>query len=87
MGITSIRLQADLEQPLSELADKKNRSKNWLINHAIKELIEKEKLEATRWAETLQALESVKAGDIVDGDKVHDWLESWGTPSEKAQPK
>jgi predicted transcriptional regulator len=35
------------------------------------------------WQDTLNALESVKEGKVIDGEKVHDWLESWGTAQEK----
>jgi predicted transcriptional regulator len=56
MTITSIRLRSELEKPLSEMADKLNRSKNWVINQAIKEYLEHEALEQQRWQETLQAL-------------------------------
>lgn len=35
-----------------------------------------------RWQDTLEALKSVKAGRVVDGETVHEWLETWGTPQE-----
>lgn len=38
------------------------------------------------WQDTLEALESVKVGRIVDGEEVHDWLESWGTAQEQNVP-
>ena len=40
MPITSIRLQAELEEPLMLMAKKFQRSKNWMINQAIKEFVE-----------------------------------------------
>ena len=36
MGVTSIRLQAEIENPLEVLAKKLDRSKNYIINQAIK---------------------------------------------------
>ncbi|MBT4092248.1 MAG: ribbon-helix-helix protein, CopG family [Deltaproteobacteria bacterium] len=36
MGITSIRIQPELIGPLEELAVEAQRSKNWLINEAIR---------------------------------------------------
>jgi len=39
MGITSIRLADDINKPLEVLASKLDRSKNYLINQAIKEFL------------------------------------------------
>lgn len=44
-------------------------------------------LEEKRWQDTLQALESVSQGKVVDGEKIHEWLESWGTDNELGVPK
>jgi predicted transcriptional regulator len=87
MSVTSVRLQTELELPLDELAGKLSRSKNWIINQAIKDYISAQTLEETRWQETLQALESVRQGKVVDGDTVHAWMKSWGTDNELDVPK
>jgi predicted transcriptional regulator len=42
--------------------------------------------EKQRWLDTLEALEDIHKGNIVDGDKVHTWLESWGTKHELLSP-
>ena len=60
MGVTSIRLQPEVEEPLKLLSKKLDRSRNYLINQAIKEFIEKQAIEEKRWADTVLALESVK---------------------------
>ncbi len=86
MSVTSIRLQPDIEKTLAETAEKLQRSKNWLINQAIKEFLEKQTLETQRWQETLQALDSIQSGNSIKGDKVHAWLESWGTDDEQEKP-
>ncbi|MCZ6828259.1 MAG: ribbon-helix-helix domain-containing protein, partial [Gammaproteobacteria bacterium] len=39
MGVTSIRLSSEIEAPLEELAEKLDRSKNYLINQAIREFV------------------------------------------------
>lgn len=38
-----------------------------------------------RWYETIRAIESMQLGKVVDGDKVHAWLKSWGTADELSQ--
>ncbi len=86
MSVTSIRLANEIETPLEQLALKLDRSKNYIINLAIKEFVARQSVEDDRWAETLEALESVKAGDTVDGEIVTAWLKSWGTDSELTAP-
>jgi len=87
MGVTSIRLQPEVEKPLELLSKKLDRSRNYLINQAIKEFIEKKVIEDKRWTDTLLALESVKNGAVVEETEVVDWLKSWGSKSEKSPPK
>ncbi len=87
MAITDIRLQSDLEPTLEKLATKLRRSKNWLVNQAVREYIEKNKIEAKRWEDTLLALESVKGEMHIPEEKVDMWLQSWGTENEEQPPK
>lgn len=87
MSITSVRIQAELENGLDALASKLQRSKSWVINQAIREFIEKQALEQQRWQETLDALTSVKQGKVVSGEAVHAWLRSWGSAEELPPPK
>lgn len=86
MPVTSIRLRDDLDKSLIELAKKTDRSKNWLINQAIKEFVESQELEEKRWLETLPALDSVKSGKSVDSEDVEAWLSSWGSSNERNAP-
>jgi len=85
--VTSIRLQPGIEKTLEEAAEKLQRSKNWLINQAIKEFLQKETRENKRWQETLIALDSLNNGNVVEGASVHSWLESWGSETELEKPK
>ncbi len=87
MGVTSVRLQPEIENPLDNLSKKLDRSKNYLINQAIKEFLARKSLEDERWSETLEAIDSVKSGKLIDEKAVNDWLESWGTDSELKPPE
>ena len=87
MGITSVRLSDDIDQPLDLLSKKLDRSKNYLINQAIKEFLAKQSFEDSRWLDTLEALESIKAGKSVDEADVNAWLTTWGTGNRASQPK
>ena len=87
MGVTTIRLQPEVESGLAAMSDKLHRSKNWLVNQAIREFVARQELEQSRWTETLTAMESVAQGKIVSGQAVHSWLESWGTANELPPPQ
>ena len=87
MGVTSVRLQPEIESPLEKLATKLDRSKNYLINQAIKEFLARKSLEDKKWNETLEALDSVKSNRIVAEQDVNEWLNSWGKDNEIKPPK
>lgn len=87
MSVTSIRLQPGLEKALDETAEKLQRSRNWLINQAIKEYLKKESIEDKRWEDTLMALDSLSNGEVINSASVHSWLESWGSDSELQKPE
>lgn len=86
MGVTSVRLQPEIENPLEDLSKKLDRSKSYLINQAVKEFLVRKSLEEQRWAETLEAIDSVMSGKLIEENVVNDWLESWGTENELEPP-
>ncbi len=86
MGVTSIRLQPEIENPLEDLSKKLDRSKSYLINQAVKEFLARKALEEQRWIETLEAIDSVKSRKLIEEKEVNDWLESWGTENELKPP-
>jgi hypothetical protein len=59
---------------------------NHPINKKSKKTLEQQSMENLRWQETLQALDSVKAGRSVDGQRVHEWLSSWGEQGSSNTP-
>lgn len=87
MSVTSVRLQPDVEQGLEQTANRQRRSKSWLINQAVREYVQRQQGEDARWGQTLDALDDVVAGRVVDGAAVHAWLKSWGTADEIKAPK
>jgi predicted transcriptional regulator len=87
MSVTSIRLNSDVEIPLEQLAEKLDRSKNYLINQAVKEFVARHSMEEARWLDTLEAIQSVQSGKLVSEEVATDWLKSWGTDKENKPPK
>lgn len=86
MGVTSIRLNEEIEEPLENLAQRLDRSKNYLINQAIKEFVSRQAMDDARWEDTLKALASIKEGKTIDESEVVSWLKSWGTDGETSAP-
>jgi predicted transcriptional regulator len=86
MSVTSVRIRTDLQEQLEKLSGKLHRSKNWIVNEALQSYLVNQMTEAERWQETLQAIESVKAGQTIDADSVHEWMNSWGQKKEKKPP-
>jgi predicted transcriptional regulator len=65
---------------------KLRRSKGWIINDAVREYLVKEERKSRMLEDTREALADIKAGRVVDGTDVIDWLDSWGKDSEKMPP-
>ncbi len=87
MSVTSVRLSSEIETPLKQLSKKLDRSKSYIINQALKEYIQRQAMENSRWNDTIEALHSVKSGNLINSNEVHDWLDSWGTENEKMPPQ
>ncbi|MCE7032761.1 ribbon-helix-helix protein, CopG family [Lysobacter sp. GX 14042] len=86
MAVTSIRLQPEVEQDLRETAQQLNRSRNWLVNEAVREYVARHQAQRSRMEETLAAIDSVARGEVVSGQAVHAWLDSWGSDDELPPP-
>ena len=66
-------------------------SHGWNLSQAIRLLMNqyvlREKELNIRRLETLEALEDMETGRVVDGDKVLEWLDTWGTDDETTAPR
>ncbi|MFN2229026.1 MAG: CopG family ribbon-helix-helix protein, partial [Anaerolineae bacterium] len=59
----------------------------WIINDAVREYLEREDLRQRRDEETREALAELDAGQVVDGDEVLAWIDSWGSENEREPPR
>ena len=87
MGMTSVRMPDELLQRLDSTATRLRRSKGWIINDAVREYLEREDLRQRRDEETREALTDLDAGQVVDGDQVLAWIDSWGSENEREPPR
>jgi len=58
-----------------------------VINDAVKDYVAREERKAERLAQTREALEDIEMGQVVDGQEVLEWLDSWGSDTEKSPPQ
>lgn len=86
MGMTSVRMPDDLLQELDATATRLRRSKGWIINDAVREYLQREALRQHRNAETREALVELESGQLVEGDEVLAWVDSWGSDNEGEPP-
>lgn len=87
MGMTSVRVPDDIMSRLESTAARLRRSKGWVINDALREYLEREERRVQRLGETQAALAELEAGDLIEGDEVLAWLDSWGTDREREPPR
>jgi len=84
-------IRARVPEELKENFEKAAATHEMNLSHAIRVLmgqyVEHEKEVARRHEETLEALEDVKTGRVVDGDEVMTWLAGWGTDDEMEPPR
>ncbi len=79
---TTVRLQPEVEVGLRAMAVKLLQSKSQVTYQSLREFLERQKQEQTRWQETLKALESVANDRVVSGEAVQTWLRSCGAANE-----
>jgi predicted transcriptional regulator len=81
----SIRLSEEVIESLDKLAKITDRSKSWLMGHAIEQYVEHESWQIQAIESTLAKVKTGEA-EFANHDAVSDWLQSWGTESEGKPP-
>lgn len=85
MGVTSIRINENMESKLETVAKELHRSKGWAINEALRESLRRKEIEERRWHETLEAIKEANKGEVVSSVEAFDWLDTWGTTDENVE--
>ena len=82
--VLTIRVRPDLKSQLDQLGQILQRSKSYLAEQAIARYIEDN---AWQIAELTAAEQEINQGQFIDGVKVEQYLDSWGSANEQAAPK
>ncbi len=86
-AVIRARVPEDLKKDFEALASAHEMNLSKAIRVLMTQYVERENELARRRKETLEALEDVEAGHVVDGEEVMDWLNSWGTDDELEPPE
>ncbi|PIP80091.1 MAG: transcriptional regulator [Gammaproteobacteria bacterium CG22_combo_CG10-13_8_21_14_all_40_8] len=86
MPMTSVRMPEQLMNKLEAIAEKLDRSKGWIIKDAISQYVERIDQREKMLADTRQALVDLEDGNVLNGEEVMSWIESWGKADEKSPP-
>ena len=79
-----VELPESLEIQIASLAEKTGRSRSLIVKDAIDTYVNNQ----LRWlTEMDSAIADAKDERSYDGSEVLEWLESWGSDTEKARPK
>jgi len=85
-AVIRARIPEDLKQDFEAAAKAHNLSLSNAMRMLMSKYVEQEKELARRREETLEAIEDIESGRIVDGDEVLAWLASWGSKAELEPP-
>jgi predicted transcriptional regulator len=80
----NVRLNPELDDQLSSVAENLDRPRSWVVEQAIKEFID---LQTWHLAAIDEGLREADAGKLIAHDEVADWVKSWGTPDELPMPE
>ncbi|MEO6196451.1 MAG: ribbon-helix-helix protein, CopG family [Thermoanaerobaculia bacterium] len=68
----------DLVDEIDSIAVELERPRDWVIQDALREYVSRHRLELRRWRETQEAIDAAERGEVVQGEEVFAWLDTWG---------
>lgn len=84
---TSIKLNDTLISEIKQLAELQHRSPHWIMCEAIREYVARETARENLKVEALASWTAYQeTGRHLNQKEVQDWLNTWGTASEKKIP-
>ena len=68
----------DFIEEIDSIAVELERPRDWVIQDALREYVSRHRLELQRWRETQEAIDAAERGEVVPGEEVFAWLDTWG---------
>jgi len=82
----SIRIEPDMRDRLTHLAEATGRTKSFLAAEAVRQYLEHEAWQIEAIKQAVERSES-KDAKFVDHEKIVEWLNTWGTDDEMEPPE
>ena len=86
-AVVRARIPQELKKDFEEVAAAHDMSLSHVMRMLMVQYVDQEKKIVLRHEQTLEALEDIEAGRVVDGEEVMNWLSSWGTEDEQEPPQ
>ena len=87
MSTTTLKLDEAMKDRVKRLAEQRQRTPHWVMREAIAQYVAREEAKVSFHQEALASWQAFReTGRHLDAAELGEWLESWGTDSEKAAP-
>ncbi len=86
-AVIRARIPEQLKQDFEAVASARGWNLSQAVRQLMKQYVKQEKEISLRHEETLEALADIEAGRVVEGNRVLDWLDSWGAEDEQEPPE
>lgn len=84
--VMTLRIDEALVEQLDRLGTAMKRSRSWVATEAIRTFVDANEWQVKAIRHAVERADRGKA-KFVEGEKVDDWLASWGTAGEKDPPR
>lgn len=85
MATLTAQVTPEFVEQIDAAAKQLDRSRAWVIKHALRKFLDERLVEQKRWEETLEAIDVAERGGVVDAEEVFNWLDTWGQPDEEME--
>jgi predicted transcriptional regulator len=68
----------DFVDEIDWIAVELERPRDWVIQDALREYVSRHRVELRRWSETQDTIDAAERGEVVPGEEVFAWLDTWG---------
>ena len=84
MPTLTAQVTDDFVNEIDSIAVELERPRDWVIQDALREY-GRHRLELQRWRETQDAIDAAERGEVVPGEEVFAWLDTWGREGSAAK--
>lgn len=83
MPTLTAQVSEEFVEEVDAVASELDRPRAWVIKSALREYVGRHRLVAERWRETEEAIAAAERGEVLPGEDVLAWLDTWGKEAEK----